>query len=175
MTPPRPATIPQLLDNRARTSSGTIHFLDASGNVTSSITLIELFSIAQRIASALVSSGLKGGGTDIIVTNFDNQRDHILLFWGCCFGKCFLLFFYGVVNVQAFSYSGNSYLPDCSFTPRGKSLELRSFRSTMPIRALTRSPLRRTVGLLPETLLSSTSMGIFICAGETNKTSMSTV
>lgn len=72
MTPPRPATIPQLLDNRSRTSSGTIHFLDASGNVTSSITLIELFSIAQRIASALVSSGLKGGGTDIIVTNFES-------------------------------------------------------------------------------------------------------
>lgn len=82
-----PVTIPELLEVRARNSPGSIHFLDDSGSVASSITVQELFFKAQAVAKALLSHGLKGGGEDIVITNFQDQKDHILLFWGCCFGK----------------------------------------------------------------------------------------
>ncbi|KAG5730175.1 hypothetical protein E4T56_gene11710 [Termitomyces sp. T112] len=78
-------TIPALLEDRSRSSAGVIHFLDDHGKITSTLTFSQLFSAAQNVAKALISFGLKGGGRDIVVTNFANQKDHILLFWGCCF------------------------------------------------------------------------------------------
>jgi len=89
-----PTTITELLTQRAGISSSFLHFLDDSGDVTSSFTFLELTDSAKRIAKALLSSGLQGGGTDIVVTKFDDQRTHILLFWGCAFGLsifCLLL------------------------------------------------------------------------------------
>jgi len=81
-----PTTITELLTQRAGISSSFLHFLDDSGDVTSSFTFLELTESAKRIAKALLSSGLQGGGTDVVVTKFDDQRTHILLFWGCAFG-----------------------------------------------------------------------------------------
>ena len=81
-----PTTITELLALRAQQSSSSIHFLDESGDVTSTLSFAELLEIAKRIAKALLSSGLQGGGKDIVVTNFHDQRKHILLFWGCAFG-----------------------------------------------------------------------------------------
>ncbi|KAH9487379.1 putative NRPS-like protein biosynthetic cluster [Psilocybe cubensis] len=80
-----PTTITELLALRAKTSSSTINFLGESGDVTCSYTFQQLVDSAQRIARALLSSGLRGGGKDIVVSKFDDQRLHILVFWGCAF------------------------------------------------------------------------------------------
>jgi len=81
-----PTTITELLTQRTGISSSLLHFLDDSGDITSSVTFLELTESAKRIAKALLSSGLRGGGTDIVVAKFNDQRTHILLFWGCAFG-----------------------------------------------------------------------------------------
>ena len=77
----------ELLVQRSETTSGTLHFLDEWGVVKDSMTYEQLVKEAQHIAAALLSMGLQGGGKDIVVTNFEDQRTHILIFWGCCFGK----------------------------------------------------------------------------------------
>ena len=86
MNTTEPTTITELLTQRAGISSSFLHFLGDSGDVTGSLTFLELAESAKCIAKALLSSGLHGGGTDIVVTKFDDQRTHILIFWGCVFG-----------------------------------------------------------------------------------------
>lgn len=84
MSSPELQTLPELLIARAH--AGAIHFLDYDGNISSSITHSDLVVEAQKIAAALLSTGLRGGGQDIVVSNFEDQRKHILLFWACSFG-----------------------------------------------------------------------------------------
>lgn len=76
----------ELLLQRSKTTSGTLHFLDDTGAVKRQMTYAQLAKKAQRFANVLLSLGLQGGGKDIVVTNFEDQETHILLFWACCFG-----------------------------------------------------------------------------------------
>jgi acyl-CoA synthetase (AMP-forming)/AMP-acid ligase II len=82
-----PTTITEFLVRSALDSCGALYFLDDNGDVTSSLTYGELVEAARLVAKALLSSGLASGGKDIVVTNFSDQRTHILMFWGCCFGR----------------------------------------------------------------------------------------
>ncbi|KAH9487375.1 putative NRPS-like protein biosynthetic cluster [Psilocybe cubensis] len=80
-----PTTITELLTLRAGASNNPIHFLDDSGDITSTLTFVDLADSAKQIAKALLASGLQSGGKNIVVTKFDDQRTHILFFWGCAF------------------------------------------------------------------------------------------
>lgn len=82
-----PTTITELLTLRAGASNNPIHFLGDSGDVTSTLTFVDLAESAKCVAKALLASGLQSGGKDIVVTKLDEQRTHILLFWGCAFGQ----------------------------------------------------------------------------------------
>src|ERR1700733_13797220 len=86
-----PTTIAELLVRSALDSSSAVYFLDYNGDVISSLTYGELIETARLVAKALLSSGLASGGKDIVVTNFSDQKTHLLMFWGCCFGRSIVL------------------------------------------------------------------------------------
>ena len=130
-----PTTITELLVRSALDSSSALYFLDDNGDVTSSLTYGELIETARLVAKALLSFGLATGGKDIVVTNFNDQRTHILMFWACTFGRSIM--FSRICLVADYLYfsscSGHSYLSNTSF-PSGRNPSI--FASPASSRAL---------------------------------------
>lgn len=89
MTSKKPTTLPRLLLERTQDSNAEIGFLDSTGRVIQTLSYQSLFQDAQQDARRLLASGLRGGGKDIVVTEFEDHQSHIRVFWACCLGECF--------------------------------------------------------------------------------------
>lgn len=81
-----PATLTELLLERSQDRSAKLCFLNASGDVSKSLTYAALLNNALEYAQRLISLGLKTDGTDIVLTSFLDHESHITIFWACCLG-----------------------------------------------------------------------------------------
>lgn len=90
MTSNKPTTLPQLLLERTQDSIAEIGFLDNTGRVVQTLSHQSLFKDAQQDARRLLASGLRGGGRNIVVTEFEDHQSHIRVFWACCLGECII-------------------------------------------------------------------------------------
>ncbi|EKM53130.1 uncharacterized protein PHACADRAFT_197555 [Phanerochaete carnosa HHB-10118-sp] len=79
-----PRTLQGLLASRAQENTTGMYFLDLQGNVAETITYANLYSDAVCGSQRLLASGLKPG-SDIVIAIFADHKQHIRLFWSCCF------------------------------------------------------------------------------------------
>lgn len=82
---PRPHTLPELLEVRARTSShkvSQIAFLNVEGKVQETFSYAQLFCDSSSYARRILAAGLTR--SDVVLASFPDHERHIRLFWACC-------------------------------------------------------------------------------------------
>lgn len=77
-----PCTLGELLSARAADSSALISFLDASGQLSASISYSQLYNESILYARRLLAAGLTQ--SNVVLASFPDHESHIRLFWACC-------------------------------------------------------------------------------------------